>query len=317
MYDGQEAVAVGINSVLTSDDSIMAGYRIHCIAITRGITVEEVIAELHGKATGATRGKGGSMHLYRKRNNFYGGQGIVGAQAPLAAGIAFADKYRVLQSKDESHLKTKRLNITLAIYGDGGANQGQVWEAANMASLWKLPVVFMIENNHYGMGTAPDRSSSNTKYYTMGNHIPGIRINGMNVLAVREGMKVAKEYVSSGHGPIYVEMDTCRYQGHSMSDPDTTYQSREAIGEIRKSKDPIEYVKKLLIDNHLMTLEEIKDTQKDIRYEVNDALQRVKQADYPPIKWLTEDIYSNDEGENDPPLSVRMPDRVKSVCVNK
>jgi pyruvate dehydrogenase E1 component alpha subunit len=151
---------------------------------------------------GTAKGKGGSMHFYSKKYNFYGGAGIVGAQVPVGAGLAFANKYNATPGE--------KMNIAIAMYGDGAANQGQIWEAANMASLWKLPAIFLIENNQYGMGTSIARSSSNNKYYTMGNHIPGLRIDGMNVLAVREGLKYAKEYCASGNGPLYIEMNTYR-----------------------------------------------------------------------------------------------------------
>lgn len=289
---------------MTKEDSIITSYRCHSIALTRGITVEEVFAELLGTRSGATRAKGGSMHFYRKSHNFYGGQGIVGAQVPVGAGLAFAAKYKAPPGAPT--------NIAIAMYGDGAANQGQIWEAANMASLWKLPMVFVTENNRYGMGTSTNRSSSNNKYYTMGNHIPGIRINGMNALAVRDGMKFVRNFVSTGNGPMYVEFDTYRYHGHSMSDPGTTYRTREEVGDVRQTRDPIEYVKKLLTDNSLLTADEIKTIEKDIRTEVNDALVRAKAAGPPPAEWLIEDIYSDDQGKNATPDVVRMPDRVKS-----
>jgi pyruvate dehydrogenase E1 component alpha subunit len=211
LYDGQEAIAAGLDASLSLEDSIITSYRCHALALTRGISVEEVFAELFGFSSGATKGKGGSMHFYRKSHNFYGGQGIVGAQVPVGAGLALASKYNTPEGE--------KMPVALAMYGDGAANQGQIWEAANMAALYKLPLVLVIENNHYGMGTTKERSSSNNDYYTMGNKIPGMRMNGMNVLAVREGMKFVKDYCASGNGPMYVEMDTYRYHGHSMSDP--------------------------------------------------------------------------------------------------
>ena len=206
LYDGQEAIAMGISAALTMEDSIITSYRCHCIALMRGISVEEVFAELFGFEGGATKGKGGSMHFYRKSHNFFGGDGIVGAQVPKGAGLAFAAKYNTPEGE--------RMPIAIGCYGDGAANQGQIWEAANMASLWGLPFVSVIENNHYGMGTATNRSSSNDDYYTMGNHIPGIRMNGMNVLAVKQGWEAVKEHCATGNGPMYVEMDTYRY--HTM-----------------------------------------------------------------------------------------------------
>ncbi|KAH8072890.1 pyruvate dehydrogenase [Aureococcus anophagefferens] len=185
LYDGQEAIGTGINAALDLEDSSWA---------TRG----------------ETGGKGGSMHFYNKEQNFYGGQGIVGAQVPVGTGLAFANKYKTPLGE--------KMPVAIGCYGDGAANQGQIWEAANMAALWKLPMIFCIENNQYGMGTSISRSSSNNDYYTMGNLIPGIKMGGMNVLSVREGMKHVKDYVGSGNGPMYVEMSTYRYHGHSMSD---------------------------------------------------------------------------------------------------
>jgi pyruvate dehydrogenase E1 component alpha subunit len=228
---------------------------------------------------------------------------VVKFQSELA--LAFANKYVAPAGGP--------MNIAIAMYGDGAANQGQIWEAANMASLWKLPMAFVIENNKYGMGTSTNRSSSNNKYYTMGNHIPGIKINGMDVLAVRDGMKFVREFVSTGNGPIYVEMDTYRYHGHSMSDPGTTYSTREEVGDVRQTRDPIEHVKKLLTDHNLLTADEIKTIEKDIRSEVSDALTRAKAAGPPPVEWTWSDIYSDENGKNAPPEIVRLPDRLKSV----
>jgi len=305
LYDGQEAVATGIDAATTVEDSIITSYRCHCIALTRGITVEQVFAELLGFRTGCTRGKGGSMHFYKKSHNFYGGQGIVGAQVPVGAGLALASKYMTPEGA--------QMPIAMAMYGDGAANQGQIWESANMASLWKLPMVFVIENNQYGMGTSSNRSSSNYQYYTMGNHIPGIRINGMNVLAVREGMKMVREFCSSGNGPMYVEMDTYRYHGHSMSDPGTTYRTRDEVGGVRSARDPIDYVKKLLVDNNFYTPDDIKKIEKEVRSEVQQALTRAKTSSFPPNEWLYEDIYSDENGKNAPPEFIRMPDIAKSI----
>lgn len=294
-----------MNAALTQDDSIITSYRCHSIALTRGISVEEVFAELLGNKGGATKGKGGSMHFYRKAHNFYGGQGIVGAQVPVGAGLAFANKYLAPAGGP--------MNIAVAMYGDGAANQGQIWEAANMASLWKLPMVFLIENNKYGMGTSSNRSSSNNHYYTMGNHIPGIKINGMNVLAVRDGMKFVRDWCSSGKGPLYVEMDTYRYHGHSMSDPGTTYRTRDEVGDVRNTRDPIEYVKKLLIDSNLLSADDVKKIEKDVRNEVQEALTRAKSFPPPPLEEAYADVYSDDQGKDAPLDFIRMPDFAKSI----
>jgi len=272
--------------------------------------VEEVIAELFGFSQGATKGKGGSMHFYRKSHNFFGGQGIVGAQIPVGAGLAFAAKYNTPAGK--------KMPIAIAGYGDGAANQGQIWEAANMAKLWDLPLLLYIENNHYGMGTSTKRSSCNDLYYTMGGRtIPGLRINGMNVLAVKQGMTMAKEHASSGKGPMYVELDTYRYHGHSMSDPGTTYRTREEVGSIRQARDPIEYVKKLLTDYSLATADELKQVEKDVRNEVQEALTKAKAGKFPPVEWAFEHVYSTQDGKNEYPPFIRLPDYQKSLTFSQ
>jgi len=304
LYDGQEAVAMGIQAASKSGDSIITSYRCHALALLRGVSVEQVFAELFGYAGGASKGKGGSMHFYKKSHGFFGGQGIVGAQVPVGAGLAFAAKYNTPAGE--------KMPIALALYGDGAANQGQIWESANMCSLWGLPMVFVIENNRYGMGTSTNRSSSNDKYYTMGNHIPGVRMNGMNVLAVKKGMEMVREHCSSGNGPMYVEMDTYRYHGHSMSDPGTTYRTRDEVGSVRQTRDPVEYVKKLLIDLNFATADEMKAEEKRLRTSVEEALARAKAQTFPPRDWLITDIYSSDKGLDDPLPFVRMPDIQKS-----
>lgn len=296
---------MGIGAALKKEDSVITSYRCHCIALVRGVTVESVIAELLGNVTGQSLGKGGSMHIYNKSHNFFGGAGIVGAQVPIGAGLAFAAKYNAAPGQP--------MNIAIGMYGDGAANQGQIWEAANMAALWKLPMAFVIENNKYGMGTSTKRSSCNDKYYTMGNTIPGIRMNGMNVLSVRQGMKFVRDWCSSGKGPIYVEMDTYRYHGHSMSDPGTTYRTRDEVGNVRTARDPIEHVKKLLVDNNLATADELKQIEKEVRASVQEALDRAKAAPQPPMADLINHVYADHAGKTDPQKYVRMPDYHKSV----
>jgi len=308
LYDGQEAVAMGIQSALSKEDAWITSYRCHCVAFLRGKTVEQVLAELYGFSNGATKGKGGSMHFYSKQNGFFGGQGIVGAQVPVGAGLAFAQKYLTPEGQ--------KTPIAIACYGDGAANQGQIWEAANMSALWKLPMVFVIENNHYGMGTSTQRSSSNDSYYTMGNKIPGLRVNGMNVLAVREGVKAVREYVSSGNGPMFLEFDTYRYHGHSMSDPGTTYRTREEVGDVRTARDPIEYVKKILVDKGLSTADEVKAVEKNVRDFVNQSMITAKAGQPPPVSELTTEVYSDNDGKDAPADFVRLPDIKKSVRRN-
>jgi len=204
--------------------------------------------------------------------------------------------------------------VSIACYGDGAANQGQVWEAANMASLWKLPMIFCVENNHYGMGTSIDRHSSHSDYYKMGNHIPGIRIDGMNVLAVQEGMRFVKEFCGSGNGPMYVEMMTYRYHGHSMSDPGTTYRNREEIAFTRSNRDPLEFVKKTMIEAGFSDAEELKSIEKKIRKEVQAEVQLAKEGPYPPVETMFKDIFAKTlvKESQEPPAFIRMPDYTKS-----
>lgn len=309
LYDGQEAIASGTQAALKKEDSWITSYRCHCIALLRGSTVEMVIAELFGFSQGTSKGKGGSMHFYSKKHNFFGGQGIVGAQVPIGAGLAFAAKYNTPEGE--------KMPIAIAAYGDGAANQGQIWEAANMSKLWGLPMVFVIENNQYGMGTSTKRSSCNDWYYTMGGRtIPGIKINGMNVLAVKQGMAMVREHCSSGKGPMYVEFDTYRYHGHSMSDPGTTYRTRDEVGGVRQARDPIEYVKKLLTDHNLMTAEEIKSIEKEVRNSVQESLVKAKAGKFPPVDWAYREIYATLDDKDEPVPFIRMPDYVKSI-VNK
>lgn len=210
LYSGQEACAVGIKGGLRSQDSVITAYRVHGWAYVLGWSVKAVMAELFGTSAGCSLGKGGSMHMYGE--NFLGGNGIVGAQVPVGAGAALAHQY----------LGTGGVNF--ALYGDGASNQGQVFEAYNIAKLWKLPVVFVCENNKYGMGTHDHRSSASTKYYTRGDYVPGIWVDGMDVLAVKQAAQFAIEFANN-EGPLVMELETYRYHGHSMSDPDTTYRS--------------------------------------------------------------------------------------------
>jgi pyruvate dehydrogenase E1 component alpha subunit len=235
-----------------------------------------------GKSEGATRGLGGSMHLYNKKNNFYGGNGIVGAQIPLGAGIAFGHKYR------------GEPNVCVTMYGDGAANQGQKYEAINMAGLWNLPVIFVCENNHYGMGTAEWRASKSPAFYTRGDYVPGIKVDGMDVLAVKNATAFAKEYALK-NGPIIMEMDTYRYHGHSMSDPGSTYRTRDEINAMRTERDPVERVKKLLLTNGVDPAE-LKKIDKDVKKEVDDAVEAAKGGSAPPLPWLYKNIYMQPDG---------------------
>ena len=309
LYDGQEAVATGVEAALDRSDSWITSYRNHCIMLARGAEVKDVLAELFGKKDGATGGKGGSMHFYNKKNNFYGGQGIVGAQVPVGAGLAFASKY--------NHDGEGLMPCAITMFGDGAANQGQVFEASNMAALWKLPAIFCIENNQYGMGTSTQRSSNNTDYYTYGNKIPGIKCDGNDVLAVRECTKFLKTWCGEGKGPIFVEMNTYRYHGHSMSDPGVTYRNRDEISQMRASRDPIELVKKRMIEAELATADEIKELEKKVRAEVVKATKEAKASAKPDEASAFVGVYADEQGKNEYPPFIRFPDYTKSLYNGK
>ncbi|KAG0463078.1 hypothetical protein HPP92_021554 [Vanilla planifolia] len=281
--DQKEAVAVGMEAAITKRDAIITAYRDHCIFLGRGGTLVEAFAELMGRRAGCSKGKGGSMHFYKKDAEFYGGHGIVGAQVPLGCGIAFAQKY----SKEDT--------VTFAMYGDGAANQGQLFEALNMSALWDLPVILVCENNHYGMGTAEWRAAKSPAYYKRGDYVPGLKVDGMDTLAVKQACKFAKEYVLK-NGPMILEMDTYRYHGHSMSDPGSTYRSRDEISGIRQERDPIERVRKLILSHELATAAELKDTEKEVRKEVDDAIAQAKESPMPDPSELFANVYSKGLG---------------------
>ncbi len=306
LYDGQEAVGTGIQAALSPEDSWITSYRCHCIALARGGTVEGILAELMGRSHGQPGGVGGSMHFYNKEHNFFGGPGIVGAQVPVGTGLAFANKYKTPLGEP--------MPVAIGCYGDGAANQGQIWESMNMAALWKLPMIFCIENNQYGMGTSIARHSCNNDYYTMGNVIPGLKMDGMNVLAVREGMKHVREYVSQGNGPMVVEMSTYRFHGHSMTDPGKTYRDRAEVAAMREKHDPNDFVKHLLLEHTDATEDELKAIEKDVRAEVAAACDRAKAGSKPEsTDDLVRNVYLDAEGNDVPQNYVRMPDYEKSI----
>lgn len=282
LYNGQEAVAVGIEAAITRDDCLITSYRNHCQLVTRGGSVREVLSELTGRTTGASKGKGGSMHLYRPQANYFGGNGIVGAQTPIAAGLALAQKYSDANA------------IAIGMFGDGAANQGQLAEAINLAKIWDLPCVFVCENNQYGMGTSAERSSASVDYYTRGDYIAGLRVDGMDVLAVREGIRFARDYVLS-KGPMYIEMNTYRYKGHSISDQGLSYRSADEINDIRSSRDPIDRVKLRLVDNGWATAGELKAEEKKIRKEVDQDVKAAEAAPIPEDKDLFNDVYVGEQ----------------------
>ncbi|KAJ6829983.1 pyruvate dehydrogenase E1 component subunit alpha-1, mitochondrial-like [Iris pallida] len=278
LYDGQEAVCVGMEAAITKKDSIITAYRDHCIFLGRGGTLVEAFAELMGRTAGCSKGKGGSMHFYKKDANFYGGHGIVGAQVPLGCGIALGQKYL----KDES--------VTFAMYGDGAANQGQLFEALNISALWDLPVILVCENNHYGMGTAEWRAAKSPAYYKRGDYVPGLKVDGMDALAVKQACKFAKEHALK-NGPLILEMDTYRYHGHSMSDPGSTYRTRDEISGVRQERDPIERIRKLILAHDIATAADLKDIEKQARKEVDDAIAQAKESPLPDPSDLFTNVY--------------------------
>jgi pyruvate dehydrogenase E1 component alpha subunit len=284
LMDGQEAVSVGIEAGITKNDHLITAYREHGFLLGRGETPERLIAEMMGKVTGASKGKGGSMHMTRKNDRFYGGNGIVGAQTPIGTGVAFGIKY---EGKKE---------VCVTMYGDGAANQGQLYEAANMAKLWDLPVIYLCENNLYAMGTSCARATPNTKYYTKLDPIPGVKADGQHLFAVREIMKYAREWCLAGKGPICVEIETYRYHGHSMSDPGLCYRSREEIAKVRKERDPIDKVKRIITENKLASEDELKKIEKEIKVICDEAVAKGRAAPWPdPEKDLLTDIMGTAE----------------------
>ncbi|KAH8099498.1 mitochondrial pyruvate dehydrogenase E1 component beta subunit [Cristinia sonorae] len=274
---GQEAVSVGLERGITAEDKVITAYRCHPFAVLRGGTIAGVLGELLGRQIGMSNGKGGSMHIFTP--TFFGGNGIVGAQVPVGAGLAFAQKY------------LEKPLATYALYGDGASNQGQVFEAYNMAKLWNLPCVFVCENNKYGMGTSAERSSSNTEYFTRGDKIPGIQANGMDVLAVMKAVQHTREWVTSGNGPILLEFVTYRYGGHSMSDPGTTYRTRDEIQKMRSTQDTIRGLGRYIEEWGLATEEDLKKIDKEAKAVVDAAVEEAKASPEPLEKDLWTDIY--------------------------
>lgn len=279
LYIGQEAVVVGLQSAIEpGKDSVITGYRDHGHMLACGIDPNIVMAELTGREAGISRGKGGSMHMFSVEHGFYGGHGIVGAQVSLGAGLAFGHKY-----KEDG-------GVCLSYFGDGAANQGQVYESFNMAELWKLPVIFVIENNQYAMGTSVNRASSEDQLYKRGEsfRIPGIQVDGMDVLAVRGAAEVAVDWVRSGKGPILLEMKTYRYRGHSMSDP-AKYRSRDEVQEVREKSDPIERAKAELLELGVKE-DELKAMDKEIRKIISESADFAESSPEPDVKELYTDI---------------------------
>ena len=280
LYIGQEAVVVGMQAALREGDTVITSYRDHGHMLACGMDPQGVMAELTGRRGGYSQGKGGSMHMFSREKNFFGGHGIVGAQVPLGTGVAFAHRYR------------ENGRICVTYLGDGAINQGQVYESFNMASLWKLPVVYVIENNRYGMGTSIDRASARTDFFHRGMAygIPGEQVDGMNVLAVHEAGLAATEHARSGQGPIILEMMTYRYRGHSMSDP-AKYRTREEVNRVRAEHDPIDQARQRLLDGGT-TEAALKEIDGAVRGLVAEAAQFAQDCPEPDPAELWTDVWA-------------------------
>ncbi|KAK5650375.1 hypothetical protein RI129_001404 [Pyrocoelia pectoralis] len=267
LYAGEEAVAVGIRAALRPSDAVITSYRDHGWAYLMGVNHTAILAELTGRQKGCVRGKGGSMHLYTK--NFYGGNGIVGAQVPLGVGVALALKY------------TGTTGVCVALYGDGAANQGQLFEAFNIAKLWNIPCICVCENNGYGMGTSSARAAANVEYYKRGDYIPGLRIDGMDILTVREAARYALDYCASGKGPLLIESVTY------------SYRTKDEIQQVRQTRDPITLFKEKITSSNLVSAEEIKKIDDEIKSEIDQATNVAKSDAEAGVDELTADIYAN------------------------
>ena len=279
LYIGQEAVVVGVLMTIDKNDSVVTTYRDHGHMIARGLDPKRIMAELTGREDGYSAGKGGSMHMFSKENNFYGGHGIVGAQVPIGTGIAFTHKYN-----DEK-------NICRTYIGDGAMNNGQVFEAFNLASLWKLPVLYIIENNKYGMGTSVDRAAAGSELYKRGEAfgIPGEKVDGMNIFKVIEAADKAGKYVREGNGPYIIEVQTYRYRGHSMSDP-AKYRTKEELQNYKET-DPIEIVKKEMLKKKFANEKDIEKINNAILDEIKNAADYALNSQYPKDSELYTDVY--------------------------
>ncbi|PIB24949.1 pyruvate dehydrogenase (acetyl-transferring) E1 component subunit alpha [Amylibacter kogurei] len=281
LYIGQEAVVVGIEAAAKEGDSRLTSYRDHGHMLACGMDPKGVMAELTGREDGYSKGKGGSMHMFSAEKKFYGGHGIVAAQVPIGAGLAFANKY-----KGED-------TVSFTYFGDGAANQGQVYESFNMAALWKLPVIFVVENNQYAMGTSQKRSASTPDFYTRGEAfgIPGAAVDGMNVLAVKAAAEEAVAHCRAGKGPYVMEVKTYRYRGHSMSDP-AKYRSREEVQKVKQNQDPIDMVKEMIAQGKHASADDLKAIDKEIKKVVQEAADFAVESPEPSVDELYTDIYA-------------------------
>ncbi len=281
LYIGQEAVVVGLEATAVEGDQRITTYRDHGHMLACGMDAKGVMAELTGREGGYSKGKGGSMHMFSKEKQFYGGHGIVGANVPLGAGLAYANKYRGNE------------NVCFTYFGDGASNQGQVYETFNMAALWSLPCIFVIENNQYAMGTAQKRSTSTPALYTRGEAfgIEGEQVDGMDVLAVKAAGEKAAEHARSGKGPYILEMKTYRYRGHSMSDP-AKYRTREEVSKMREERDPIDHLRRLMLEQKIAEEDAIKEIDKDVKAVINDAAKFAQESPEPDENELWTDVYA-------------------------
>jgi pyruvate dehydrogenase E1 component alpha subunit len=279
LYIGQEAVVVGMQAAIEASDALITSYRDHGHMLACGMDPKGVMAELTGRSGGYSRGKGGSMHMFSRENNFYGGHGIVGAQVSIGTGVAFAQKYR------------NDGGVTLAYFGDGASNQGQVHESMNIAALWNLPVIYVIENNKYGMGTSVARASAREALYQMGAGmgIPGMLVDGMDVDAVKAAGEVAAEVCRKGEGPYILEMETYRYRGHSMSDP-ANYRSKEEVDKVRDEQDPITNLRNRLIAANIFTEDDAKVMDGEVRAIVSEAAEFAQTSPEPDPSELYTDV---------------------------
>jgi pyruvate dehydrogenase E1 component alpha subunit len=280
LYIGQEAVVVGMQMAMKQGDQVITGYRDHGHMIATGMDPKGVMAELTGRAHGYSRGKGGSMHMFSVEKGFYGGHGIVGAQVPLGTGLAFANRYR------------ENANVSFTYFGDGAANQGQVYESFNMAELWKLPVVYVIENNRYAMGTSITRASAQIDLSKRGAsfNIPGEQVDGMDVRAVKAAGERAAQWCRSGKGPFILEMLTYRYRGHSMSDP-AKYRTREEVEKVRTTHDPIDMARQRILEKKLAKEDELKKIDGEVRDLINEASEFATHDPEPDVSELYTDVY--------------------------
>lgn len=282
LYIGEEAVAVGVVSARADGDQVITSYRDHGYALACGMDPAAVMAELTGRIGGASRGKGGSMHIFAPEKGFYGGHGIVGAQVSLGTGLAFANRYR----GDKQ--------VAFVVFGEGAANQGQVYESFNMAALWKLPVVYVVENNRYAMGTAAERAASETRFYRRGLSfgIPGQEVDGMDVEAVRDASARAADYARAGEGPYLLEMKTYRYRGHSMSDP-AKYRSREEVDEVRRAQDPIERLRQRIVATDPGQATQLGLIEARVKGQIERAVDFARASPEPPAPDLFADVYAS------------------------